>query len=53
MAIIIDEKNAPRPAVTDAERAAVAGSGAGRVADKHRAPEKPAEPAQQPTRSES
>ena len=42
--IIVDEKNAPRPAVTDAERAAIAASGAGRVADKFRAPEKAAEP---------
>ena len=54
MAIIIDEKNAPRPAVTDAERAAIAASGGGRVADKHRAPEKPAAPGQQqPTGSKS
>jgi hypothetical protein len=41
MAIIIDEKNCPRPPVTDAEKAAVAASGAGRVADKLY-PQKPA-----------
>jgi hypothetical protein len=32
--ITVDEKAMPRPLVTDAERAAIAASGGGRVADK-------------------
>lgn len=49
--IIIDEKVMPRPPVTDAERAAIAASGGGRVADKLYAPQKPVEstkPKEQP-----
>ncbi|MEO8467989.1 MAG: hypothetical protein ABI640_21935 [Gammaproteobacteria bacterium] len=51
MAILIDEKAMPRTPVTEAERAAVASSGAGKVAEKFREPEKPVHPAHEEKKS--